>query len=377
MFRKNPSASVLSWLALLFAVLSVAVTAVDDSSPILYDLGRKPSSAENVSVLSSRYRSAAMQCLAADHYLWRHTIHTLQALILLIYGINHTHGQSWALLGTAYNIALALGCHIDPDAFDLGAVKREERRRCWAGLMMLHTIQNTTMGNLDQRSIESRVKMPADVNDDELISIHSDTERTGPTQMSYLLYKFRLYKLCSKVCEHIFGRIVPPYASIMALDAEISHEQSQWSTRYIADSQNGLVPTYQLVHLNILYGYSHQLFLLLHRPVFSTASPNAHPEEAKKSRSRCIDSASGLLNIHQMLQESSQFKPYRWYNEGLGSFHAFHASVVLYSALGTAESPEQFHDIKTSLVKSLSTFEEMAERSSICAKVAPVLRSLL
>jgi hypothetical protein len=119
-----------SWLALLFYILSISVTALDEESTLPYDLGWNDSMMNNIASLQSRYRMAAMQCLAADQYLWKHNMQTLQALILLIYGINHSHGQTWALLGTSYNIALSLGCHIDPDAFGLDIVQCEERRRC-------------------------------------------------------------------------------------------------------------------------------------------------------------------------------------------------------------------------------------------------------
>jgi hypothetical protein len=373
----NPGSTSLSWLALLFAVLSIAVTALDENSPLLYDLGRRARSSENIAVLSSRYRAAAMQCLDADHYLWRHTLYTLQTLILLIYGINHSHGQSWALLGTAYSIALALGCHVDPSKFDLNLVQCEERRRCWAGLLMLHTIQNSTMGHLDARIIANKVNMPANVNDMDLVSGIELRNSKAPTQMSYLLYKFRLYDLCSKICGQLFDRNpCSSYQTIVTLDDEVALEQELWNTRYISDSQNGPPPVYHTVHLNILYGYSHQLFLLVHRPVFSKTLP-VRPEEYRKSRERCISSARALLGIHNMLSKSPEFAPFRWYNQGLGSFHAFHAAMVLFVVLADAESSAQFYDIRQTLASAIVVFESMVEWSVVSAKATPILRHLL
>ncbi|PNP51407.1 hypothetical protein THARTR1_07953 [Trichoderma harzianum] len=130
-FRVSPEGAPLSWLALLFAILSVAVMALEEEDAcLLHDLGSTTSAAKNIDILTSRYRAAAMQALQADNYLWRHTRHTLQALIIIIYSINHSHGSSWTLLGMARNIAFSLGCHVDPDNFDLGLVETEERRRC-------------------------------------------------------------------------------------------------------------------------------------------------------------------------------------------------------------------------------------------------------
>jgi hypothetical protein len=350
---------------------------MDEESTVLFDLGRNGSAIENIASLSSRYRMAAMQCLAADQYLWRHNMHTLQALILLIYGINHSHGQTWALLGTAYNIALALGCHIDPDAFGLDIVQREERRRCWAGLTMLYTIQNTSMGHLDPRSIPNDVKMPANVNDGNLTDggVYPTTEM--PTQMSYLLYKFRLYKLCTRISNVIFGSRQPSYQSIMTLDQEIGREQEAWAECYASHSIGGPLPVYHVVQIHILYGYSHQLRLLLHRPIFSRSLSNASPQEIDFSRNRCIESAQGILSIHKLLFESPEFAPFRWYNNGLGSFHAFHAAIVLFVSLVTGENVAQSFELKQTLESSLAVFTAMMARSNVCKKATPILRFLL
>ncbi|KAK7413332.1 hypothetical protein QQX98_007775 [Neonectria punicea] len=212
LFREEPDQVSLSWLALLFTILSVAITAVPEEKTLLQELGRCRTTSENMSLLCARYRAAAMKCLKADHYLWRHNLYTLQTLVLLIYGINHTHGQSWALLGMARNIALSLGCHVDPDAFDLDLVAAKERRRCWAGLNMLYTIQNTTLGNLEPVHTQSNVKSPLDVNDDQLMSGNAVPlpPQAGPSQMSYLLLKFDLYNICSRICNTIFGTAKTP-----------------------------------------------------------------------------------------------------------------------------------------------------------------------
>jgi hypothetical protein len=376
-FREDRNSVSFSWLALLFSILSISVTALDEESTLLFDLGRNGSTFENITHLSSRYRLAAMQCLAADQYLWRHNMHTLQALILLIYGINHSHGQTWALLGTAYNIALALGCHIDPDVFGLDIVQCEERRRCWAGLSMLYTIQNTSLGILDPRSIPNDVKLPANVNDSDLMDGGRAPTIESPTQMSYLLFKFRLYKLSSQISQEIFAPRPPSYQSIMALDQEISHEQEAWAESYASHSVGGPLPVHHVVQLHILYGYSHQLRLLLHRPLFNRALTSANSEEVALSRNRCIESAQGMLGIHKLLFESSEFRPFRWYNQGLGSFHAFHAAIVLFVVLVTADNVAESYDMKQALESSLAIFTAMSERSNICKKAAPILQFLL
>lgn len=99
-FLSDPPSTSLSWLALLFVTLSLAVNALEDDDPLFRDLGWGSSGYQNIRILSTRYRTAAMRCLAADGILWgNHTIESLQALVLLIYAINHAQGETWASLG--------------------------------------------------------------------------------------------------------------------------------------------------------------------------------------------------------------------------------------------------------------------------------------
>ncbi|KAJ9413954.1 hypothetical protein QL093DRAFT_2088869 [Fusarium oxysporum] len=296
------------------------------NSLLLRELGKRNSVLDNMSLLSNRYRGGVMKCLEADHYLWRHNLNTLQALVILIYGINHTHGQSWALLGAARNIALSLGCHVEPTIFQIEPISAEERRRCWAGLRMLYTIQNTTLGILDATPIPSTVNPPLDINDNELVVGYQIPEsRNGPTQMSYLLLKFDLYDLCTRICS--------------------------------------------------------QLTLLLHRPVLRQGATGYSLEDWLSSQIKCIESSKELLGIHRVLHEDPSFYPYQWYNRGLGSFHAFHAAVCLAHICMSGKNLDP--PTKTSFQKlvrdSLHVFRYFTETgiSAICNKATPVMEKLL
>ena len=202
-FMQDPESMPLAWIALLYAVLGTAVLALPSDSYILQDLSRNSRPLAKIADLSERYRSLSMRCLEADHYLWDHNVTTLQTLIVMIYGISHSYGQAWTLIGLAHNLARSIGCHVDPSGFDLDVVECEERRRCWAGLKMLYTVQNTAMGHIgDAYAFEpSNCALPAEVNDDDLISgemeVIQQQDSNKATQMSYLLIKFRLYgKFC-------------------------------------------------------------------------------------------------------------------------------------------------------------------------------------
>ncbi|RKL41545.1 hypothetical protein BFJ72_g5437 [Fusarium proliferatum] len=379
-FQSDPEKVSLPWLALLFAILSIAVIALPQDSPLLRELGKRKSVLDNMSLLSSRYRGGVMKCLEADHYLWRHNMNTLQTLVILIYGINHTHGQSWALLGAARNIALSLGCHIEPTVFQMDPIRAEERRRCWAGLKMLYTIQNTTLGILDATHIPSTVKPPLDVNDNELVvGYHIPQSREGPTQMSYLLLKFELYDLCTRICSHVFeSSRTASYDKVQALDAEIVAMREKLNYKYLFDVS---IAAHHSVQLNILFGYTHQLTLLLHRLVLRQGASGFTREDWLSSQTKCIESSKELLGIHHTFHENPNFHPYQWYNRGLGSFHAFHAAVCLahicMSGINLDSSTK--NSFQELIRDSLQVFRYFMETgiSAICTRATPILEKLL
>lgn len=275
-----------------------------------------------------------------------------------------------------YHIAIAMACHIDPDEFNLNYIQSEERRRCWAGLIMLYTIQNTTMGNPDPSwRITNNVKPPQDVNDADITVAGIQEPITGPTQMSYLILKFRLYDIAAKICQETFKSSPPSHSTIQSLDHQVCLAQQEWERRYHADSNLEALPIHHAVHLHILHAYSHQLFLLLHRPFFAQSILGL--ETPNDSQIRCIASAEALLDIHQTLCDTEDFRPYKWYTNGIGSFHAFHGAVVLSVALLMPIYRPQHQKFKRVLNEALVRFERSSGRSTICEKATRILRHLL
>lgn len=385
-FRQNPAEAPLSFLALLFVILSIAVSALDEGHPLLEDLGRESSAAANIKSLAGRYRSTAMKCLSADQFLWQHTLHTTQTLVLLIYAISHAQGPSWALLGTTLNISIAIGLHVEPTHLNLPPVLSEERRRCWAGLMMLYTIQNTCLGNIAPQKIMATVNLPTDIDDQQLIERGSQSYAEGgmdsnaPTKMSYILYKFRLYQIAAEVCMSAQGN--PDPNKLIILDRNITIEEEEHSARF---SNHQDLPIYHLAHHLILKNYTNHLRLILHRPYLQQESGTSNRgaisgDTVLQSRRSCRRSAMKILDNHKQLYEIDIFRPYRWYIYGVGSFHTFLAASTLVVLLTTPPNDDPYLDYSTLLAAvqgCLVRFEKMAARSDICAKAAPILRRLL
>lgn len=54
-FKQDPRNAPVSMIGLIFVALALAVTAIDEESPILLDLGREASPAESVRSLAEKY----------------------------------------------------------------------------------------------------------------------------------------------------------------------------------------------------------------------------------------------------------------------------------------------------------------------------------
>ncbi|KAB8231733.1 Zn(II)2Cys6 transcription factor [Aspergillus alliaceus] len=374
-FCHDPGSVTTAWIALLFIILGIAVTALDDDDPLLTDLGREKTVSRNIKALSSRYRSAALRCLAADGVFSRHSINSLQCLVLVNYARISRGLPTWTLLGFTHHVAISMGCHVDPGRFALGPIEREERRRAWTGFMILYIGQNNTFGGPDQRIHSQDVQFPLEINDVDLLTGELSEPTTHPTQMTYLLLDYQLAKISSMICETLFTFM--PKFSVPQIETEILTIHETCDKRYQLDASSETPPTHHLANLNILYGHLHQLFLLVLRPNLCRYLQGEVTAETCAARAKCAASAKATLAIYQSLHDLPQYSTYKWYNSGLGSFHAFHAAVVLCAILMHPDSQFESTEIHDLLWRSLETLAALSNRSNFCSKAVPVLRQLL
>ncbi|KAL4953342.1 hypothetical protein BDW69DRAFT_165512 [Aspergillus filifer] len=385
-FMQNPKAVSLPFLALLFVILSLAVTALDDSDPLLMHLGRDPSPGANIRNLSAKYRGTAMRCLTADNFMFRHNLCTVQSLVLLIYAMNHAQGPAWSLLGTTLHIAVAIGCAVDPARLNVSRIEAEERRRCWAALQMLYTIQNTCLGNIMPFRIDAHVDLPADIEDEDLLTPavypprSSEVSEPGapPTKMTYLLYKFRLYNLAFDICQ-LSHSARADSATISALERRIAYEQQCHSTRF-AGTQNMELEPYHQAHYYILANYTNLLTLLLYRPFLPTTASEVNSQMQNNASLSCSAAATTILANFLKLSSDSIFRSYRWYVDGLGSFFAFFSITTQFILYGIKDGGATIgHNPETvNLVfHCVDLLVSNASRSAVCARAASVLEPVV
>lgn len=381
MFRHSPHEASLTFLALVFTILAIGVTALETSHQLLADLGRQANAGANARSIAARFRNAAMRALVADQFLWRHNLQTLQALILLIYALSHAHGPAWSLIGTTLNIAIAIGCHIDPSRYDVARVEAEERRRCWAALLMLYTIQETSLGIQAPIIIQADTRPPADIDDDDLLLVASgnDTEDIPtqfPSKMAYILHKFKLYRLAAEICSSTNSEALNN-ADIVRLDHMIATEEAKQEQQF-AHLED--LPTYHQAHYLILNSYTNHLYLILHSHTLTKSCTSETPARARSIR-RLTDASFSIWSNYETLRLTAKFQRYRWYTDGLGSFHAFLAASAMAAICSSPHGGDLDQQSKSQVVLSLRRCLEhlrsAASRSDICARAAEVLSHLL
>ncbi|KIL89252.1 hypothetical protein FAVG1_07646 [Fusarium avenaceum] len=223
---------------------------MDESDPRLLSLWPpQPSSPMRApaTVLTSRHLlRMAMACLLQDGFIFRHRFSTFEALLMVIYCLSHNESvdQGWALLGMALNIGIALRCNIDQNS---SPIETERRRRCWAGLLTLHTYQGILFRDVDMSYLLNiKAMLPADVNDSDITDegISESLSRGEPTQMSVMMAKIRLFRLSTQMCRHISGPSRLDQDALHQWDAAIAEEQKKWDSMYMIDgSPNLLEPT--------------------------------------------------------------------------------------------------------------------------------------
>jgi hypothetical protein len=276
-----------------------------------------------------------------------------------------------------------LGCHRDGSNLDLDPVEIEQRRRCWAAILMLDALQASAFGRPSMmRGSKFDTQMPLDVNDVDITRTEVRKASSRPTQMTYLNLKFRLLDITSKIYDRLFRSEQIDYAAIIDLDREIRKEKESWPDNYTDGDSNGRgsgfvgLRAHDQVHWYILHGHYYQLLLLLHRPFFHSGAGN-FPVTPGYSRTQCIESASAILEIYHILNTEPRYQPYRWYTCGIATFHAFHASVVIAIELLSVnvENPE-FSELWSSLQRVIKYFTRNSRRSPLAVKALPRINVL-
>ncbi|KAM3067062.1 hypothetical protein ACMFMG_011735 [Clarireedia jacksonii] len=381
-FVRDPSNTTLSWLALVFIVLSMAVHAIDDEDGLLRELCPQALDGFKPEKIAQQYRTAALMALSMDSFLIHHDLNTLEALLLLCYSINHWEGveYSWALLGMARNMGMSLHCNINPNIRLEGVdyIDLERRSRCWAGILLLHTNQAISYPDIDMSSFPtSTTRMPAIVNDTDIQANGISTPKTHITQMSVMQFKLEIFHLSSRICVHLSNQATLPPETLAKFDSEILAQQQRWESSFLVNGSPSILEASSHAYWCILQLYAHQLYLLLYRPTRHSSTVLTGSHSSELSREKCVKSGEALLDLHGRLFSLPTLRPYRWYIYGMTSLYAVHGAVALASCL----LDDQGGNVDTTHYRvafdaAINRIAKLQDRSQVCAKAYPFLQYL-
>ncbi|RAL15223.1 fungal specific transcription factor domain-containing protein [Aspergillus homomorphus CBS 101889] len=311
----------------------------------------------------------AMTCLSQDQFFVRYKFSTFEALLMLIYKLsqNGSVDQGWALLGMALNIGMALRCNAGNQ--QLGLIEAERRRRCWAGLLSLHTYQSILFRDVDMSFLlDLKVPLPANVNDNDITNEGISQPPKEPTQMSVMMFKIRLFPLSTRICRHISGASRLDPEPLKEFDAAISTEQRLWDSTYMIDGAPNLLDS-SYAHWCVLQTYAHHLLLLLNRPFHHSQAPCF----ISASRDRCIDSSVKVISIHRQIYEVPLLRDFIWLLNGVVSLKALHAAVALSSCIADMPPSWDSSFYRQELQGLMARMESCSGRSATCLKAYPIL----
>uniref|UniRef100_A0A0B7KH32 Xylanolytic transcriptional activator regulatory domain-containing protein n=2 Tax=Bionectria ochroleuca TaxID=29856 RepID=A0A0B7KH32_BIOOC len=366
----------LPWLALIFVISSLAVQTLGDGDPILREC--QPSGSEfdacDPQSLSRHLRKAAIACLSEARFMVRYNLTTLEALLIMIYGICHSEGvdRAWVFLGVALNMGIALRCNANH--LNQNRIEQQRRWRCWAGIRLLYTYQGILFHDVDPSFL---LAFPSLVPTDEYdFGINGETIRessTCPSSVSIMKFKLRLFELSTWIGSSLSSSSCFDEATMHRYEALIATEQEQWNSLFLPSGSPSFGDTASYAYWCILETYAHQLYLLIHRPFYHSQSPKFLPS----SRENYAKASIALLDIYEKMCELPILRPYRWLVNGMTSFNALQGMIALAACM--IDKPGQVDSIASHRVifdAAVQRIESLHKSSPVCERAFPAIQAI-
>ncbi|KAB8259626.1 hypothetical protein BDV32DRAFT_124176 [Aspergillus pseudonomiae] len=224
LFWSIPQAVSLSWLAFLYAILTLSVT-------IQQRLGEPlPVYLEDSGYIISTFRKRAAQCLVQSNYT-QPGKYKVEALFYYtlgeFYRSNDAQVSVSFLLGITIRLAMRTGYHRDPRHFpSISAYEGEMRRRVWATMRQLDTLISFQVGL--PRTIQDwqdDVELPRNICDEDFGEGTTHLPPSRPeselTTASYIRAKSRIMAAFGKISDLAYSRKSVTYDEILEIDRRL------------------------------------------------------------------------------------------------------------------------------------------------------------
>ena len=153
----------------------------------------------------------------------------------------------------------------------------------------------------------------SDRHDSNLGNRRNTAPPKGPEFASLMQYKLRLFALSSRICNHTWDLGQSCHDQIENSNAAIAAERQQWDANYLVDGVPSILDTASYANWCILQAYTHQLYLLVHRPFYRSRSNGFRTQ----SKDMYLESSMSLMDLHRQLCEIPRLRNYRWLAKGI------------------------------------------------------------
>ncbi|KAB8206196.1 fungal-specific transcription factor domain-containing protein [Aspergillus parasiticus] len=224
LFWSIPQAASLSWLAFLYAILTLSIA-------IQRRLGEPlPVYLEDSGDIISTFRKRAAQCLVQSDYT-QPGKYKVEALFYYtlgeFYRSNDAQVSVSFLLGITIRLAMRTGYHRDPRHFpSISAYEGEMRRRVWATMRQLDSLISFQVGL--PRTIQDwqdDVELPRNICDEDFNEGTTHLPPSRPeselTTASYIRAKSRIMAVFGKISDLAYSREPVTYDEVLEIDRRL------------------------------------------------------------------------------------------------------------------------------------------------------------
>lgn len=270
-------------------------------------------------------------------------------------------------------MGIALKCNTPSEARDATTIDVERRRRCWVGILSLHTYQTILFRDIDTSSLLGSAET-------DFAGDH-DSSADSSIGTRIMSFKLRLFRLSSRICPKSLNHTKLDEAALKTLDDEIAKEQASWDAEFLDNGSPSIFDTTSYAHWCMLQVYAHHLSLLLHRPFcrarVAEGSNSNSSRYRPSSREKCITSGAALLDLQRRYVEVPRLRHHRWTVYGMIGACAVHGAMALASCL------LEEHDDGLDLKPYRRSFDAAVDRigmlqghSTMYVKAYPILRHI-
>jgi hypothetical protein len=336
-FWANPASMSVSWLAMLYALMSLAAFAALSS-------GEENADARGTHMEMIRlYQRCCTQSLVLSQYT-RPGPYTIEAMLIYMEGeiVMNKGDQVYAyiLLGVTIRLALRMGLHRDSSKMggNISACQGEMRRRLWHTLVQIDLLGSFQIGLPSMvQAVDSDTEYPRNLRDEdfneESIELPDGRPMTEMTPILYTLCKGRLIGIFGRIVAQANKISLPSYDEVIHLDGLLDQALANVPSffhRVPFEFAITISPEILMIRfsLAILYQKSR---CVLHRKYLMKEREN---HEFGYSKTVGLDASLELLRyqveVHEAVQAGGPLSRDKWFIASLSLHDFLLAATILY-----------------------------------------------